>query len=112
MYNTDLFEEEEYILCKSKMEKQTFTILMDACDRNEGEGIPFPLIGIMDVCEDKAHYGKFWTRLSDFKREYLSHNSYYGDLFKVLAYTIFGYGNWSNNDRLRKGLKPIRFKQL
>lgn len=111
MYNTDLLEEEEYILCKSKMEKQTFTLFMDACDKCTGEGIPGPLLGVIDVCEDKEHWGKFWTRISDFKRENLSHKGYYADLIMVLAYTIFGYGNWSNNDRIRKGLKPIRFKQ-
>ena len=80
--------------------------------KNEGEGIPFPLIGIIDVCEDKEHWGKFWTRITDFKNDYLCHKGYYGDLIMVLAYTIFGYGNWSNNDRMRKGLKSIRFKQL
>ena len=110
MYNTNLFEEEEYILCKSKIEKQTFTLLMDACNDYKSEGIPLPLIGIIDVCEDEAS-GKFWTRLTDFKSDYISYNSTYGDLFMVLAFTIFGYGNWSNNDRIRKGLKPNRFRQ-
>lgn len=112
MYNTNILDEEEYLLCKSKMEKQTFALFMDACNQYEGEGIPGPIIGITDVCEDKAHWGKFWTRISDFKRESLSRTSYYGDLIMVLAFTIFGYGNWSNNDRVRKGLKPVRFKQF
>lgn len=112
MYNTNLFEkEEEYILCKSKMEKQTFTLFMDACNNYKSEGIPLPFLGIIDVCEDEAS-GKFWTRITDFKSVYLSFTSTYGDLYMVLAFTIFGYGNWSNNDRIRKGLKTIRFKQF
>lgn len=111
MYNTHLFEEEEYIVCKSKMETQTFTLLMETCNNYKGEGIPFPLIGIVDVCENEES-GKFWARITDFKSRYISYHSDYGNLYRVLAFTIFGYGNWSNNDRIRKGLRPIRFKQF
>lgn len=113
MYNTNLFEEEEYQQCKRKMDERVFTRLMDICNTDIDDGIPLPLLNIIYVVEDMAHWGKFCARISSgFKGEYLSHPGYYGDLYLVLAYTIYGYGNWSNNDRIRKGLKPIRFKQL
>lgn len=32
--------------------------------------------------------------------------------YKNLAFTFYGYGLWSNNDRRRKGLAPMRWKQI
>lgn len=36
------------------------------------------------------------------------HGGLYGEWYRCLAYLMYGYGNISNNDRRRSGLKPVR----
>lgn len=37
-----------------------------------------------------------------------SYKGIYSEWYRCLAYMQFGYGNLSNNDRTRHGLKPLR----
>lgn len=37
-----------------------------------------------------------------------SYEGMYSEWYRCIAYMRFGYGNLSNNDRARHGLKPIR----
>lgn len=36
------------------------------------------------------------------------HGGLYGEWYRCLAYLLYGYGNLTNNDRRRSGLKPVR----
>lgn len=40
------------------------------------------------------------------------HSGLYGEWYRCLAYLLYGYGNISNNDRRRSGLKPARKYRL
>jgi hypothetical protein len=63
----------------------------------------------------KADHYVLHGRISDEKCNYteLAYGSnaltrVYGEWYRCLAYMRFGYGNLSNNDRTRRGLKTIR----
>lgn len=106
-------EKEEWEQCRKVMDQETFEDFQMLVKSEEifSVGIPFPAIKIVDVCEDFKTYAKLYK--SDFRKIYeqYSHSDYYRELYRILAFTIYGYGNWSNNDRRHKGLPPVRFNQ-
>lgn len=56
------------------------------------------------------HFGHRNTR---FRQTYYAYRregfNEVAEIFRELAFRLFGEGNWSNNDRRRKGLTPFSF---
>ncbi len=113
------FYKREWELIQKTADKETLALLEKWIEDNQDyKGIPFPIMSISHVCENRHFIRKTETdkRLSSLYFNYKERQAEgndksdkaYGQLYRILAFMIFGYGNWSNNDRLRKGLAPIR----
>ncbi|OWR32311.1 hypothetical protein CDO73_01495 [Saccharibacillus sp. O23] len=78
-----------------------FVCFIKEYDENESLIKPVKLI----------HFGH---RNTDYRGYYYGMKNEHGDfaeIIKEIAYRIYEKGNWSNNDRKRKGLKPINVKR-
>jgi hypothetical protein len=111
MNQIEWLEPEEWEMCKVHMDQETFEEFRMFVKVEEpfSVGLPYPIITIVDVCEDFQKWGRYSTE--DFRDVYHKYKNAdcYKELYRLLAFTIYGYGNWSNNDRRHKGLHPIRF---
>ena len=99
---------------KENLDARTYELFLDVSKEYDiSSGIPFPFLLIEWACENKAYLGK---RNGDLRTNYQAFMSKgttgYANLYKVLAFAVFGYGCWSNNDRSRKGLSSIRLESL
>lgn len=59
-----------------------------------------------EVVKNGAQF-KFLFR-KDYRKLYHSYNGESAEWYRCLAFTLYGYGNWSNNDRRMKGLGALR----
>jgi hypothetical protein len=59
------------------------------------------------------HFGHRNTRFREAYYTYRNDNQDdIAKIFETLAFRIYGEGNWSNNDRLRKGLAAISISKI
>ena len=59
------------------------------------------------------HFGHRNTRFLEIYYDYQNNGiNDMENVFRELTFQIFGNGNWSNNDRKRKGLTPISIKKM
>lgn len=98
------------------MDKQTKELYDAWKERNKEEhGIPWPKVQI-DMYDEHpwSFVRKSHSKHGGYHAIYRAYTeqaggySEYAEAYKILAFTIFGYGNWSNNDRRRQGLPAIR----
>lgn len=106
-------DREYYDKAVKDMEPMVVGLLKEWWDEHgEGyKGIPWPLVKIM-------HYNDAWFfRKADLRKDYHAYMSQskqhpshaaYAQLYKILAFHIYGFGNWSNSDRRRNGKNAIR----
>lgn len=113
------FDQDEWDVVKKTADKETFALLEKWVEDNKDyRGLPFPIITITSMANHLHFIRKSETdkRFSSLYENYAlrqvegndKENKAYGQLYRIIAFMIFGYGNWSNNDRRRKGLAPIR----
>lgn len=102
--------------CKSKMDDKTFELYLEWYEKYKKEHSALWPIGKVE----------FFCRYSMMNREELYDRDYrkvyrrykeqgsiaYAEAYKVLAFTLYGFGNWSNSDRRRHGLQPLRIKAI
>jgi hypothetical protein len=91
------------------MDAKTRELYAAAIKRSESDpGIPYPQL----LLELNVLRGFLYTFLyqKDYRQLYrdYAHNPAYADWYRIIAYTLYGYGNWSNNDRRRNGLPARR----
>lgn len=115
MNNMSWLEPEEWESCRKYMDYETFEEFQMFVKAEEpfSVGVPLPIIEIVDVCESRQKW-KEWNQINKInlreKSNSYKNHDYYKELYRFLAYTLYGYGNWSNNDRRQKGMKFIRFR--
>lgn len=112
MNDINWLEAEEWELCRKHMSPETFKEFQMFVKAEEpfAVGVPLPVIEIVEVCESQQKW-KEWNRMNlREKSNSYKDDDYYKQLYRFLAYTLYGYGYWSNNHRRQKGLSPIRFK--
>ena len=107
-------EEEDMLLFKSKMDPRTYELFYELVTRDDEYGgmIPWPLIQIETVLtNDGECLGEERMYGREVKSKYFGYGgnrSLYAELYRVLGYVIYGYGNLSNNDRKRNGERTKR----
>lgn len=113
------FNQDEWDEIKNKADKETFSLLEKWVEDNKDyRGLPFPILTINAVVTRPYFIRKEETdkRFSNLYDNYTlrqvegsdKENRAYGQLYRIIAFMIYGYGNWSNNARRAKGLAPIR----
>jgi hypothetical protein len=97
---------------KSIMDEPTFKLFDEWCEKWDKDTIPMPLAELKWMLENYRFWSKHNSKINIY-REYsrsVSRHPLYAEMYQILAFTLYGYGNWSNNHRKRNGLQPIRFK--
>lgn len=104
-------EPEEWDACRKHMDQETFEEFQMLVKSEEpfSIGIPLPILTIVDVCEDFKKWGKESVRNFRTVSNSYQNADCYKELYRILAFAIYGYGNWSNNDRRQKGLPAFKF---
>lgn len=93
------------------MDKRTAELYADLKEAGKNErSTSWP-----EIKTDLALTGPLFKR--DYERDYREvYFGYapgnYAEWYRCLAYVLYGYGNWSNNDRRRSGLKPLRKRPM
>jgi len=66
--------------------------------------------GCLPQLDAKLHvvHGMDFVAERNYVKLVVRYKGIYGEWYRCLAYMKFGFGNLSNNDRARHGLKPIR----
>jgi len=89
-------DKEEWDICEKHMDVDTFEEfkMFVKADEPFSVGIPEPIIKIVDVCEDFHKYRHIYK--DDYQQKYnnTDSNDSYKELYKFLAFTLYGYGNW------------------
>lgn len=111
MYEIDWLEPDEWEACRKRMDSETFEEFRMYVKAEEpfSVGIPLPVIMIVDYCEKSRD--KFAYKQARKEYEKLQDGDVHKELYRFLAYTIYGYGKWSNNDRRQKGISAIKMKR-
>lgn len=107
-------EEDDMLLFKSKMDPKTYELFYELVTREDEYGgmIPWPLLQIEKVLTndgERMDVDRMYGR--EVKSKYFGYGgnrSLYAELYRVLGYVIYGYGNLSNNDRKRNGERTKR----
>lgn len=96
------------------MDEPTFELFTDWCRHYQEDTMPYPFAMLSWMLDDYGYWGKQIGKenLYEYYYDALEFDELYALLYKIQAFTLYGYGNWSNNDRKRKGLQPVRFKQV
>lgn len=113
------FFESEWNDIKQKADKETLALLEKWLEDNQNyKGVPYPILIIHGAVTNP-----YFTRKTETDKRFSSlyfnykerqtegndkESKAYGELYRIIAFLLYGYGNWSNNDRRRKGLAPIR----
>jgi hypothetical protein len=99
---------------QSIMDKPTFKLFEEWCEKWQEETLPLPLVELEWMLENYSFWSKRNSRINMYRAysRSVSRHSLYAEMYQILAFTLYGYGNWSNNARKQRGLQLIRFKQL
>ncbi|BCO16286.1 hypothetical protein_gp233 [Bacillus phage vB_BceM_WH1] len=109
------FYEREWLRIKKNVDAETFALLEAWCEEHKDyKGLPFPIITLCSVGGNNTKFVRKYNRhlyksYYDCKQRATDKDRIgYAELYRILAFAFYGYGNWSNSDRRRKGLAPIR----
>lgn len=96
------------------MDKSTFMLFDEWCEKWNEDTFPLPLVELEWLLENYSFWGKRNSKTNMYRKYSIriDRHPLYAELYKIIAFTLYGYGNWSNNHRKLKNLQPVRFKQL
>ena len=96
------------------MDEETYRMYLGVAHNSSGRpSIPLPLalaeaVGSGGYVVQKDCRELYLSYKLDADTRLKSVAEHYAECYKLLAFTCYGYGNWSNTDRRRKGLGMLR----